>query len=48
MNTSWCLKIAILFPLKGNYYLLFLLTGLIGGLVGGFGALSGALLRKNN
>jgi hypothetical protein len=40
-------RIAMLFPLKGNYVLLFLLTGLIGGLVAGLGALSGSLLRKN-
>ena len=40
-------RIAVLFPLKGNYVILFLLTGLIGGLVAGFGALSGALVRKN-
>jgi hypothetical protein len=40
-------RIAVLFPLKGNYVILFLLTGLIGGLVAGFAALSGALIRKN-
>ena len=39
-------KIAVLFPLKVNYYLLFLLTGIIGGLVAGLGALSGTLMRK--
>jgi hypothetical protein len=40
-------KVALLFPLKGNYVILFILTGIIGGLVAGFAALSGALLRKN-
>lgn len=40
-------RIAVLFPLKGHYFLLFLITGLVGGLVAGFGALSGALLRKD-
>ncbi len=40
-------RIATLFPLKGNYWLLLLLTGVIGGLVSGLAGLSGALLRSD-
>ena len=39
-------KVAGILPLKGNYILLILITGIIGGLVAGFSALSGSLLRK--
>jgi hypothetical protein len=39
-------KVAVLFPLGGNWILLLLITAIIGGLVGGMAALSGALLKK--
>jgi hypothetical protein len=39
-------KVAVLFPLGGNWILLLLITAIIGGLVGGMSALSGALLKK--
>lgn len=39
-------KIAELFPLKGNVFVLFAITGIIGGLVAGFAAMSGAAARQ--
>jgi hypothetical protein len=39
-------KVALLLPLKGNVWLLLLVTGIIGGLVSGFAALSGNLAAK--
>jgi hypothetical protein len=39
-------EIAGLLPLKGNTFLLVLVTGFIGGLVAGFGSLTGCLGRK--
>lgn len=39
-------KVAQILPLKSNYTLLIIITGLIGGLVAGFGALTGSYLRK--
>jgi hypothetical protein len=39
-------KVAVLFPLGGNWVLLLLITAIIGGLVGGMSALSGVLLKK--
>ena len=41
-------KIAEVFPLRGNYFLLLLLTALIGALVGGFSALTASLLRRKS
>ena len=38
-------KIAEIFPLKGSYVLLILVTAIVGGLVGGMSALTGSLLR---
>jgi hypothetical protein len=39
-------QMASLLPLKGNTFLLVLVTGFIGGLTGGMGALTGSLGRK--
>lgn len=39
-------RIAQLFPLGGNYWLLILITGIIGGLVAGLSALSGRLIKN--
>lgn len=38
-------KIAAILPLGGNYFLLLLVTGIIGGLVAGLAAMSGSYLR---
>src|ERR1700710_2463059 len=40
------IKIASVFPLGGNPYLLIIITALIGGLVASFAALAGSYLRK--
>ncbi|MBT8393936.1 MAG: hypothetical protein KJN66_03705 [Bacteroidia bacterium] len=39
-------KIATLLPLKGNPYLLLLVTGLIGGIAGGMGGILGNRFKK--
>ena len=39
-------KVAGILPLKGNYFLLILITAIVGGLVAGFSATTGSLLRK--
>ncbi|MCZ2223028.1 MAG: hypothetical protein LC122_05295 [Chitinophagales bacterium] len=39
-------KVAEILPLNGNYFLLILITGLIGGLLAGMSALTGCFLRK--
>lgn len=38
-------KVAYILPLKGNYFILILITALVGGLVAGFAAMSGSLFR---
>ncbi len=39
-------KVAIILPLKGSYWLLIVLTALIGGIVGGFASLTASYTRK--
>ncbi len=39
-------KVAAILPLGGSYWVLILLTGLIGGLVSGLAALTGSYLRQ--
>ncbi|CAF3857316.1 unnamed protein product [Rotaria sp. Silwood1] len=39
-------KVAEIFKLKDNYWVLLLLTAILNGLVAGFAALSGSLFRK--
>ncbi len=39
-------KVAAIFKLKENFWILLLLTGIVNGLVAGFAALSGSLFRK--
>lgn len=39
-------KVAGILPLKGNSYLLILITSIVGGLVAGLAALTGSLTRK--
>lgn len=39
-------RIATLFPLGGNYWVLILITGVVGGLVAGLSALSGRLIKN--
>ena len=41
-------RMAVLFLHKPNYFLFMAICALVGGVTGGFGALSGALLRKAN
>jgi hypothetical protein len=38
-------KMSYVLPLKGNLYVLFLVTGLVGGSVGGLAGLTGSFLR---
>ncbi|WP_276373620.1 hypothetical protein [Chryseolinea sp. H1M3-3] len=45
-NSDLTERVASIFMLK-NKALLFMVMGVVGGLVGGFGALTGALLKKN-
>ncbi len=40
-------KVAAILPLGGSYWILILLTGLIGGLVSGLAALTGSYLRQS-
>lgn len=40
-------KIAAILPLGGNYFLLLLVTGIIGGLVAALAAMSGSYLRAS-
>lgn len=40
-------KVATILPLGGSYWVLILLTGLIGGLVSGLAALAGSYLRQS-
>lgn len=40
-------KVAGILPLGGSYWLLILVTGLVGGLVSGFSAMAGSYLRKS-
>ena len=37
-------KVALIFPLQGNEFLLLLVTAVVGGLVGGFAAMAGSAL----
>jgi len=39
-------KIALIFPLSGNSFLLILVTAIVGGLVSGLGSVTGSLLRS--
>lgn len=39
-------KVAGILPLNGNYFLLILITAIIGGLVAGMSGLTGSLIRK--
>ncbi len=42
------IKVAKLFPLGGSYWLLILITAMIGGLVSGLAATAGSNMRKGN
>ncbi len=46
-NHIFAQKMALVLPLKGNTFMLFLVTGLVGGLVGGLSGLAGSFLRAS-
>lgn len=39
-------KVAKILPLGGNYWMLIIITGVVGGLLSGMGAITGSFLRK--
>jgi hypothetical protein len=45
-NNLLAAKVANVLPLKGNFYLLIIVTGITGGLIASFAALAGSYLRN--